>query len=211
MMRRARLRSAMRVATVGSLAWLRSGPPGAERADQLHTGHRPDLLAHLVGGGDDRVVELLQRGPPRLDCSQPRCAQHAKRFDTAITGLGDAGPLSVERGTGGGDRVQRVVFAAPATGRAIGPRYLEHCDPGGAELPRDTGAVGAGLLDTDPVDRAEVAHPTDELPVALTRRRERSGAEHLAAQVNDRGSVQIFVRVDPAHDERLLGWHAAHC
>jgi hypothetical protein len=75
----------------------------------------------------------------------------------------------------------------------------------------NAGAVGAGLLDTNPLQLAGACHPTDERAVAGARRREGVRADDCAGLVDERGHVQVLVGIDPTEHLALKAWHAAHC
>jgi hypothetical protein len=61
-------------------------------------------------------------------------------------------------------------------------------------------AVGAGGLHPDPIDRAEAAQPTGELPIASCGRREGGPAEATTHAVQRNRVVSLGVAVDPADD-----------
>lgn len=67
----------------------------------------------------------------------------------------------------------------------------------------DAGAVGAGLLDPDPLELTEAAHPAQQRPVAGAGGREGVGADYRAGLVDERGHMQILVGVDAAEHRAL--------
>ena len=65
----------------------------------------------------------------------------------------------------------------------------------------ETGPIGAGALDPDPLDRAEPGHPRRQRAMPVSSRRERLHTEQTTVHVDDRGDVRIAMRVDPAHHQ----------
>jgi hypothetical protein len=131
------------------------GAPGGTGADELHPGQVADLVADLVGGRDDAHAQQLQGVAAGADGGAAGDAQDPQGLDGAVFALGDAGALPTERGTGGADRVQVVVFALAAPVGAVRAVDLEDLDPGVGQMAGDPGAVAAGPLNPDPGDIAE--------------------------------------------------------
>ena len=66
--------------------------------------------------------------------------------------------------------------------------------------PGEAGAIRAGALDTNPLDRPEPLQSGNELGVAGTSGRERLNAEHAAVRVDNSRNVEVEVGVDPTGD-----------
>jgi hypothetical protein len=73
------------------------------------------LFANRVGGGNDGVVELLQGGSATFDGRCARRSQYPQGFHLTVSVFGYLNPLARQSGLGGGDGVERVVFALGTT------------------------------------------------------------------------------------------------
>lgn len=109
-------------------------------------------------------------------------------------GLRRGGGVTVERGAGRGLGVDGVVLPAPAAGLTVRAVHVHDLDTLPGEVPGRASAVAAGALDTDTVELAVAAHPSQQLAVAGHRRRERPDIANPAVLV---GGVQYAC---PRHD-----------
>jgi hypothetical protein len=67
-------------------------------------------------------------------------------------------------------------------------------------VPGQARAIGAGALDADPGQLAELADPGQHRPVSGSGGGEAAGAEHRFARVDHGGDVQILVSVHAGED-----------
>jgi hypothetical protein len=186
------------------------GAPGGAGAQQAHPRQVAELLAQLIGRGDDGVVQLLQGGTAAAHRGLARRAQHPQCLDCSAAVLGDLDALTGEGRLRRGDRIQPVVLAASATGRAVGASDLEDRDAGCRQMTSDPRPIGAGRLDAYPGEVAVRAEPGEHRTVTCPRRRERLRGEHLAGGIDHRCGVQVLVGVDAADDIAAGRWHAVH-
>lgn len=117
------------------------GPPGGAGADELNAGEVADLVAYLVGCGDDLGAQQLQRDAAALDRGGSCEAQHPQRLDHAVFALGGVGPPLCQGSAGGGFGVQGVDLAAAVPVGAVGPVDLADFHAGLSEVAADAGAV----------------------------------------------------------------------
>ena len=103
-------------------------------ADELHPRHRPDVVADLIRGGDDRGAQVLQREAPALDRGLAGRPEHPQRFHRAGSVFREHDALTGKRCHGGGDRVERVVFAFRPPDLRVGAGHLQHRYPSSREV-----------------------------------------------------------------------------
>src|SRR5664280_1050309 len=92
-----------------------------------------------------------------------------------------------------------------AGGWAGRPRPLDALT---VEVTSEPGTIGAGALDAEQLDGAEVLQPVQEIGVALRCRLEGLDAEESSPFVQSGCNMHVEVRVDPAGD---LPCHSGHC
>ncbi|GAB3849460.1 hypothetical protein GCM10027610_072580 [Dactylosporangium cerinum] len=98
-------------------------------------------------------------------------------------------------GVRGGDSVDGVGFAVAAAGGAVGAVDLDHGDLVAAQVAGEGGAVGAGAFHAGAVQDAEAVGPGQQLLVAGGGGREGGVGDVDAEGGDDRGDVDVFVRV----------------
>ena len=116
-------------------------------------------FAQLVGGGDDEVLDVQQGLGARFDGAGAGVAQHADRFDDAVTCLGDRGCLAGEDVACGRFGVAGVVLAAVAAADACGTGDLDDVDALEPQRACQAHAVAAGAFDAGLADRAASLRP----------------------------------------------------
>ena len=119
--------------------------------------------------------------------------------------------VTVQRGTRCCFRVDGVVLAAPPSCLAVRAVHLHDVDVFAHQMAREARAIGAGAFHADPHEGAGRPHPREQAPIALRRRRERRRAEDPPRGVDDRGDVEVLVRVDAARDALDVFSHAGIC
>jgi hypothetical protein len=102
-------------------------------------------------------------------------------------------------------RVEIVVLPAFASILPVGGDNLKDLDVGFLQVTKQSGAVGAGTLDADTLERAERSHSGEHFLVPLPRRGEALAAENMVVLIDDGGNMQIFISVDPARDWAFAG------
>ena len=141
-----------------------SGAGGDQRGQQRRPGQSAKPVPQLRGGVDEQRADLAPGGLLGLDRGSAGDVQRPQRLD--------AGPLRVGRGLPGQHRsgcavgVQRVGLAPLAPLSGPGPVDLHHGDADLGQRSADPGAVAAGALDADRLQRAVTAQPGHRLPVA---------------------------------------------
>lgn len=113
-----------------------------------------ELITELLRGGDDQVVELLQRGGARFQCAGSCDVQLTDRLDDPARLLGHGGRSAAEGGAGGEFGVDRVALAEALPGVRMRLIDLDHGDPFAEQRTGETGSVGASRFDPDPDDLA---------------------------------------------------------
>ena len=111
----------------------------------------------------------------------------ASTLPSAVLATAAAGPERVGRLDG----VDAVGLAVGAAGLTIRATDLDHRHPGRAQEAGQAGPIGAGALNTDPIERAERSQPGVQLGEPGRRRRERLDTEHPAVGVNRGGNVNV--------------------
>lgn len=128
------------------------GPRGDQVPDQLHPRHPPQLVAKLLGGRHNLVVDHLQGDSPGPDRRLPRLVELVQRLDHAVPSLGRHGSVARERGFHSHLSVNEVVLAALASDRLVGVRDFENLDARLQQVAHQPAAVRAAALDSDPAD-----------------------------------------------------------
>jgi hypothetical protein len=131
----------------------------------------------------------------------PRDAKHVQGFYGTVFGLGDDRAALVQRGAGGVDRVEVIVFAFTTTIAAVWAVDLEDGDTGFGQMPGQTGAVGASALDADASQFTEPSDPGQQRPVSGAGGGKATGPQDCFGAVDNRGDVQFFMRIDPGIDD----------
>ncbi|MEX5258013.1 hypothetical protein RCG71_16970 [Kocuria sp. CPCC 205281] len=107
-----------------------------------------------------------------LDRAAPYAQQHTDLLDGPLSGLGQRQGLRFGQSLrSSGVGVDRIGLPVPALGPS-GPDDLADLDPLAHEVPGQTGAVGAGALDTDQPRAAEGADEGQQLLIAFRSRRD---------------------------------------
>ena len=143
-------------------------------------------------------MELVGGLGAGLDGSTSSDPQQPDRFHLTGPGLRGAGRFTGQDGSSGTDRVGRVGLAVTATMLPVRAGHLEHRDILNSEVPGQTRTPRPGAFDTDGDDLTQGAQPSQQLPIAGRRRRERFGAEHPPDLVERSSDVDVLVRVDAA-------------
>jgi hypothetical protein len=169
-----------------------------------------EVLAQLVGRGDDHLGELVKRGGAGLDRAGAGQAQLADGFDDAVGELGDHRRVAGQGVPGGHFGVNRIALAPPTARVRVRLVDLNDGDLARPEVAHQAGGEAAGRFDADDGDRPEGLQPGQQGPVALRRRRKRLTAQEPAALVERRGVVGVGVGVNAARDRPAQARHAAH-
>ncbi len=115
-----------------------------------------------------------------------------------------------QHGAGGELGVDRVALTEPGSRVRVRLVDLDDTDPFRDQLADEAGRVGAGRLDSDPVDLPEATHPLDQLSIPVSGRRERGRAEQPALPVDDSDVVLVGVRVDTRDHRHPFLRHSLH-
>ena len=76
-----------------------------------------------------------------------------------------------------------IGLALAATTLTVGAIDFDDANPFGLEVPREPGPIGPGPFDADKLDGTEIAQPTQQLLVAVTRRGEALDAQECSSFV----------------------------
>jgi len=118
-----------------------------------------EVLAQLVGRGDDHLGELIERRGARLDRAVAGEPQVADRLDNAVGALWDHRGVPGQRLACRHLGVDRIALATPPARMRVRPVDFDRLDPARAQIANQSGRVGAGGLDADDVDAAEGLKP----------------------------------------------------
>ena len=153
----------------------------------------------MLGGGDDEATDLVGCLGAGLDRAAAGHAEHTDRLDAAIARFGFGGGVAAQRCACCGLGVDGVGLAAPPC-LAVGAVDLDDLDAGGGETAGEASPVGSGSFHPYTHQRAERAHPVQQLLIAAGVGIEAGAAQQPPHGVDDRGDVGVFVGVDPAED-----------
>jgi hypothetical protein len=140
-----------------------TGPELRRDRDASSRGASFELLAQDGGCGHGHRLQLVGHLATRCDRRTPCNAQNTDHLHIARSRLGSNGGLARERLAGGCLGIDRVRLAGVAAQLAVGPLDLDDHHATLTQPAGQPGAVRAGALDTDRVDRAERAGPGVEL------------------------------------------------
>ena len=116
----------------------------AERGPCFERAAAPELVAQLLGRGDQEVVELLQGGVRAFRAPDLATDQLTNRLDDPACLLRDRARSPAEGGAGGEFRVDRVALAEPLPGVWVRLVDLDDLDPVRQQRAHQAGGVGAG-------------------------------------------------------------------
>lgn len=136
-----------------------------------------ELPAQLLRRRDHELVKLMERCTVRLDSAFAIDAKLPYRLDDAGGQLRDGRRLTGERHPRRRLGVDRVALAAPAAAVRVRPVDLDDADASRVQMPDERRGGGAGRLDADDGDLAEVFEPRQQLLVAAGVGRERGAAQ----------------------------------
>ena len=207
-MRRASVRSTRIVASCAGVR----GAGAAEAAaavEQLAERQPTQLVAELVGGGDDHAAQLHKRDLARVDRGSPGQQQKPQRL-LMLAGSRPCPTLVCERRAGCTDCVELVVFAAQPPLAAAGAVDLMHLFALPLQVPDKSGAVVAGALDRPEsiAGRVPICE-ADGVRVAACAGGRRHLRDHRAGmRVDDRERVLVAMGIDADHVVHLLCKHS---
>jgi hypothetical protein len=174
--------------------------PGGLVDQRLHR-QRGESLAKLVGGGEHQMPQAHNGADPH----RPRRAlghqQRSQGFDVAGAGLGEPADSTRQRPPGGLDRIQLVALAIATTRPSVCSIDLDHHQPAASKMTRQARPIGAGALDPDPLHDTERGEARDHSSVPGRCRREGLDTQHPTVGVDDRGHVNVQMRVDTARHQ----------
>ena len=112
------------------------------------------------------------------------------------SGLGE--PVAAQGLTGRPDGIERVGFGAVAAGSPLGPVQLHHLLGVGVQEAGQTSTVAASAFDCpDPLTWLVGCHLEQLLVPGRGGRHRHLGDDRASGRSHDRGSVGVFVGVDP--------------
>ena len=179
---RASERSASLAACSGSCRRARSGRSrGAERWSCRAWSCAGELLAQLVGRGDDHLGQLIERRGARLDRAVAREPELADRLDDPVGALRHHRRVPGQRLASGHLGVDRVALASPPARVRVRAVDFDDRDAARAQIAHQAGRVGTGRLDADDARRGRMPQARPAAPGcrrAWSRRSERRAVDH---------------------------------
>ena len=182
----------------------RVGSQAGAGVDESAGAQPAELVFQRVGGGDDQVVDLVDRLGAGLDRRSAGDAQRPDCFHWPVAGFGSGGGVAAEGVPCRGFGVGHIGLAAAPARLAVGAVHLHHGDARRGEVAGQAGAVAAGDLDADPREPAPGRQPGEQFAIADPRCGERRRAEQPPRRIDCGGDVVVAVGVYPADDINVV-------
>jgi hypothetical protein len=177
--------------------------PG-QRRDELVAVETTVFLADTGRGGDELLMDLVDRGGACLDRRAAGVVQGADAFDRLVLHRRD--PVIGQRSPRGLVGVDRVGLAQPPPFGSIGSGHLDDAEPLRGSGSSEAGAVGAAAFDADYHYLAVAGQERQRTAIPRRRRRKLAVTDTAASPTDRRDVNRLSVRVRTAEDPtRLVG------
>ena len=197
---RAKTRSAIFAATVGSPARPVSGRVAAQTARRWLSVRSYSASRRPAGAVTSRVLDASLHVSAVVDQATPGDAELAERLDLPGPVLRSSLSGPDERGPRRCHGVQGVALTSAAACGPVRPVDLDQVHTVRLQKPCQAGALGARPLDPDDHDPTEGPQPRKQRPVAAGVCGELRRPKLTADTFQDRSSMRVPVGVDPAPD-----------